>query len=566
MPFFKDDPILNAVALPPDAPVTASFPSTTVKFRLARIYNRLGGLMNALAAKAKMPPAAALAVWYVESGGGDFTPSQPILRFENHKFFESWGKTNPSGFDAHFQFGGRLGVSGRSFESHKWRRAASSQWTPFHGSQAAEYEVFRFASDLANMEHACRASSFGGPQILGSNHALIGYATADGLFTAFAESERAHVFGFFDFCAKGNLIRHLRAKDWQKFAAGYNGAANAAHYGRLIEDAVNSAQEVLGSLPPAPAPADAPHGLGTLFHVDGTKAQSLNLRIGPLPAAVIATLGQRHEVTRLGEHPADSGWWRVAAILDGRVLEGFVKASFLAPGPGIAPPLAEASALPAAHLRSNRNKRTGDGGRAFPLDEDGMPSRTGNTPEALAKSLVAITRYLDPAKPAHKRYAPNSSATFCNIYAYDYAMRCGVYLPRVWWTDPALARIRSGETVAVDYAVTVREVSANGICDWLADHGQSFGWRRAADLDELQKAANAGEVCFIVAQRANLNDSGHITAVIPEHAGFEAVRKDGLVTRAVESQAGESNFRAKVQTRQWWLGTKYRSFGFWMHR
>lgn len=182
-----------------------------------------------------------------------------------------------------------------------------------------------------------------------------------------------------------------------------------------------------------------------------------------------------------------------------------------------------------------------------------------------SRSVVEITRFLDPGNPTHLRYAPSDRATYCDIYAYDLAMLCQVYLPRVWWTDMALRQIRAGNTVAVDWGVTVRELNANALYDWFVDFGMGFGWRRATEVDELQEAANAGNIAYIVAQRSNMNEPGHIAAVIPEHDGLFAIRKNGKVTQPVESQAGPENVRAKVQTKQWWRNPKFRAFAFWLH-
>lgn len=208
--------------------------------------------------------------------------------------------------------------------------------------------------------------------------------------------------------------------------------------------------------------------------------------------------------------------------------------------------------------------RTRDGGRAFPLGEPGRPQRTANTSEKKVEELLGIVNYLDTQNPTHKRYQPKSSTTFCNIYAYDYCYLANVFLPRTWWTGPALRRIRDGEDVQVVYGETVHEMNANMLHDWFKDYGANFGWQNEVDLDSLQGAANVGEVCIIVAQRQDLSRSGHIVAVVPEHDGFQAKRNSaGEVLQPLESQAGATNFRFKVGNRHWWQQDKFRSFGFW---
>ena len=192
-----------------------------------------------------MPPAAALAVWMVECGGLPFTRGRPVLRFEPHVFFERWGKENPEVFDARFQFGGRGGIEGRRWEQHRIRQPRDGEWRRFHGDQAAEYRAFGLAAKLAGREIACLSASFGGPQIMGFNHALIGYDCASTMAAAFGRAERWQVCGFFDFCLAKDIIAPLRTEDWRSFASVYNGPGNAEAYAAKIAGACDAAQKML---------------------------------------------------------------------------------------------------------------------------------------------------------------------------------------------------------------------------------------------------------------------------------------------------------------------------------
>ncbi len=306
----------------------------------------------------------------------------------------------------------------------------------------------------------------------------------------------------------------------------------------------------------------------------------LNLRSAPRVAADtwIAVLNQHSEVEHLGDAGL-AGWVRVRVKLNGVLREGCVAERYLAALPArprargraavpLAAPVAAAAAIAPAHMQQNRRDitRERDGGRAYPLGEAGRPGRSATTPVRRAAQLLAIADYLDSEAPAHRRYQPKSGTTYCNIYACDYCYLAGVYLPRVWWTDRALQRLHGGDEVAVSYGQTVRELNANSLHDWLEEHGTGHGWRREIDLTTLQAAANAGEVCLIVGKRSDLNRSGHIVAVAPEHAGFEARRSAaGEVLRPVESQAGTRNFRYAVGRSAWWLNARFQSFAFWRH-
>ena len=239
MAFFKDKPSLISAALAPAKTYRPPLPAAgTPAGRLARTYNRLGGLIDLLASQNDLDPMAVLSVWYVESGGRDFTAGTPIIRFENHKFFQFWGHDHAADFDKHFQFGGRAGIAGKSHQNHKFRAGSSGPFATFHGNQSKEYEVLDFATNLASREEACLSISVGGPQIMGFNHDVCGYASAAQMFAAFAQDERFHVLGFFDFVQSKGLLDDIRKKKWVAFGAHYNG--DGPTYGPLLEKAFSN--------------------------------------------------------------------------------------------------------------------------------------------------------------------------------------------------------------------------------------------------------------------------------------------------------------------------------------
>ncbi len=211
----------------------------------ARNWNRIGGLLKALEREAGIPAPASLAVWMVECGGLPFRKGKPVLRFEPHVFFARWGERNPQAFDRHFQFGGRNGIEGKRWEQHRFRDAGD-EWRRFHGDQSTEYRALALAKRLAGTETACLCASFGGPQIMGFNHAIAGYDSAGAMMRAFARSERWQVLAFLDFCAAKDIIRHLKSGDWLAFAAVYNGPGNAEAYAAKIAAAHEAACHMLG--------------------------------------------------------------------------------------------------------------------------------------------------------------------------------------------------------------------------------------------------------------------------------------------------------------------------------
>ena len=357
----------------------------------------------------------------------------------------------------------------------------------------------------------------------------------------------------------------------RRINGGLNGFADRRE---LLEKARHALRDLglAGTFAPATTPFAPTHRVVPL---------QLNLRSAPRvsPATLLASLVQGTEVELRGSTAVD-GWVRVRVLLNGTAREGMVAEQYLAPlaprprarggARARATPGAEVSlpALPQAHLQADRPDitRVRDGGRAYPLGEPDRPARRGRDAASRAAELAHIVDYLGVAEPAHLRYQPRGGATYCNIYATDYAYLAGAYLPRVWWTDTALRRLSLGEPTDVLYGQTVRELNANALHDWLEEHGPAFGWVRELDLTLLQAAANAGEVCIIVAKRSDLNRPGHITAVVPEQDDALARRSaDGEVLRPLESQAGTRNVARGVSASPWWAGSRFQSFAFWRH-
>lgn len=296
-----------------------------------------------------------------------------------------------------------------------------------------------------------------------------------------------------------------------------------------------------------------------MFKVEATQ---LNLRSAPraVPSTRLAVLPRGHAVERLEE--ASAQWWRVRTRIDGLPVEGYVAAAYLVEA-GASPEPEAYSALVPVHLTSGEPvRRASAQRRAFALDEDGQPSRRGDSPEVRARELVSIVKWLRVDKSA--RYLARGGATYCNVYAYDYCHLANAYLPRVWWSATAVNALLGGERVAAVYGETVYEQNANALHRWLGEFGPRFGWRRTLDLTALQEAANAGSVCLVSAQRTDPNLPGHICPVVPENGSFRAVRSAaGAVTVPLQSSAGATNFR--FGGKAWWTAAKFRSFAFHIH-
>ncbi len=249
VPSFKSHALAMEAQLQPAITLQSAHPVSDVGQNILTIYNRLGNLLAVLAVNAQVPIESVLAIWLVESGPYGFQEDRPLLRFEVHKLWQHWGIANAEIFDRHFQFGGHAGFSGSSWSNHKFCDPQSSDWQAFHGDQELECQAFDLACRLAGRELASLSCSFGGPQILGSNHSKIGYASAGEMYEAFATSERWQVCGFFDFCQCHGLLDALRKCEWHAFAKVYNGPGQADVYAERINAACQASSALLNGLP-----------------------------------------------------------------------------------------------------------------------------------------------------------------------------------------------------------------------------------------------------------------------------------------------------------------------------
>ncbi len=234
--FLHERPDLLSVPLAP-APaesirVEPGFSAT--QRRAAGTWNGQGGLLGTLSGAVGVPAAGSVAVLCVESGGRGFAADgRMIIRFENHHFWRWWGKDHPDTFDGHFRFD-----PDRRWLGHRFRSSERDAWSDFHGNQAGEWRVFEFARGL-DEPSAIRSISMGGPQILGSNHHLLGYDTPRAMFDRFSSDVRFQILGLFDF-VKGPgttspMLEALRRGRFEEFASRYNGPGQAAEYGGRLQ-------------------------------------------------------------------------------------------------------------------------------------------------------------------------------------------------------------------------------------------------------------------------------------------------------------------------------------------
>lgn len=175
--------------------------------------------------------------------------------------------------------------------------------------------------------------------------------------------------------------------------------------------------------------------------------------------------------------------------------------------------------------------------RAFPLLD-----------APLLKDSAKIIDFLKVEKS--ERYKPNSTQTFCNIYAYDYAMLFGAYLPRVWWKEEAI----KANKFDVIYGKTVVELNVNALYEWFQTYSKNYGWREITSKSEAQKLANNGKCVVMLAANKLASKSGHIVAIVKETEKHKALYANGLCDKicAIPLQSNAGRVNKEYFCSEWW--------------
>ncbi|MCB9135624.1 MAG: DUF3380 domain-containing protein [Anaerolineales bacterium] len=227
------DPKTTALEPSTDQKITVPASAPYLDRLAAEVWNNFGGILAGLSAQLHIDPGVAIAVFAIESGGRGFgTDGRMLIRFENHIFYEYWGKNNTAKYNQHFRFDNTQKWLGHQF------RGTSGGWQDVHiRQQTKEWDAFNFASTLSNTA-AKLSISMGAPQIMGFNYSLVGFASVQEMFDTFSKGDREQIIAFFEFVkGKDNRkVEALQKKDYVTFAKYYNGSGQATKYGGLIED------------------------------------------------------------------------------------------------------------------------------------------------------------------------------------------------------------------------------------------------------------------------------------------------------------------------------------------
>lgn len=157
-------------------------------------------------------PLVLRAIGTVEAGpeGAFLDDGAPVILFERHVFSELTG---------------RLWDGTRAPAMPDRYAVISARSRGGYGPYSAQHTKLDYAINL-NREAALKACSWGLFQILGRNHAQAGYPDLQRFITAMYRSVDDHLRALVMYIRHDSrLVDAIRSKDWQRFAAIYNGPA-----------------------------------------------------------------------------------------------------------------------------------------------------------------------------------------------------------------------------------------------------------------------------------------------------------------------------------------------------
>ena len=172
------------------------------------------------ATAAGFEPRAVRAILKVETGGAGYDPAtgKLLIQFE------------PSWFRRKLPAAVLAGITKAQAAQQPTPEQATllQRWqtTQANGveGQAREWVAFNAAFAIHPVA-AMLSTSWGLPQMMGFNHAALGFGSVGGMVDAFKESEANQLRGMLAFInSKPALARAVKAKDWATVAYYYNGA------------------------------------------------------------------------------------------------------------------------------------------------------------------------------------------------------------------------------------------------------------------------------------------------------------------------------------------------------
>ena len=144
----------------------------------------------------------------VEAAGSGFDrQGRPKMLFEPHVFYRN--------------------LSGAKRDDAVRQKLAYPKWRS--GNYPADSYPRLVAAMAIDETAALKAASWGLGQVLGENHALVGYPTPQAMVLAFMEDEEKHLEAIVQFLIATKIDDDLRAHRWSKVAEVYNGPGYRTH-------------------------------------------------------------------------------------------------------------------------------------------------------------------------------------------------------------------------------------------------------------------------------------------------------------------------------------------------
>jgi hypothetical protein len=156
--------------------------------------------------------AAIKAVAEVESSGSGFlNTGEPAILFEPHIY---WKELVKRGINPEDHVKGNEDILYQKWGSKPY------------GPSSAQHQRLERATKI-NREAALSSASWGKFQILATNFRLCDCDSVQEFINAMYKDEGEHLRLFCNFLKNTGLVKHLKNKDWEAFARGYNGPSYA---------------------------------------------------------------------------------------------------------------------------------------------------------------------------------------------------------------------------------------------------------------------------------------------------------------------------------------------------
>ncbi len=220
----------QALKLTPQVPYAGKGANSTQR-RLIDLYNRYNPIIKEVPASAFGRNSVSNILYSIivlECGPAATTLvggiQKPVIRFENHLWWDNWGKAHPTEFSKHWAYD----TTGKRWEGHTFDKK------PFHGSQELEWAAYAAAAQMDSVA-AGKSMSIGLGQILGSYHKRLYYSSPDAMLAGFYTPEK-QLLGMLDFITTDNrLVQAISKQDWYQFAYVYNGPGKPQEYSKQLE-------------------------------------------------------------------------------------------------------------------------------------------------------------------------------------------------------------------------------------------------------------------------------------------------------------------------------------------